>query len=197
MKFINLCLSIPNLDTIIFYLIFVITIPGILFSSGDYETLKFYLPALVMASVTLTEAGKPNLFTNLYPTECSKNIDFSGFLSTNIINGLAIVGILAHSLSLSFATSSITLGLVSGLIIFTFTFPMAQQILPYFLREINDWVCPIDYNTKQRNCDRLILPGNIHIYIAGVICSSILLMAQYIFLIFSAQYILSKSVKLI
>ena len=52
MRFINLCLSIPNLDTIFFYIIFVITVPAILFSSGDYETLKYYLPALVMAAVT-------------------------------------------------------------------------------------------------------------------------------------------------
>ena len=65
MRFINLCLSIPNLDTIFFYIIFVITVPAILFSSGDYETLKYYLPALVMTAVTLTEGGKPDLFTNL------------------------------------------------------------------------------------------------------------------------------------
>ena len=41
-----------------------------------------------MAAVTLTEAGKPDVFTNLYPTDCSKNSTFSGFLSTNIINGI-------------------------------------------------------------------------------------------------------------
>ena len=71
MKFINFCLSIPNLDTIIFYIVFVITIPAILFSSGDFESLKYYLPALVMAAVTLTESGKHDLFTNLYPSDTS------------------------------------------------------------------------------------------------------------------------------
>ena len=65
MKFINFCLSIPNLDTIIFYLIFVILIPAYLFSTSDYETLKYYLPALIMIAVTLTEAGKPDFFNNL------------------------------------------------------------------------------------------------------------------------------------
>jgi len=195
MRFINLCLSIPNLDTIIFYLIFVITIPGILFSSGDYETLKYYLPALVMAAVTLTEAGKPDVFTNLYPTDCSKNSTFSGFLSTNIINGIAIVGILIQSLSLAAATSSITLGLVSGLIIFAITFPMAQQILPYFIREVNDLICPANQNGK-RNCN-ISTPGKWHMYMAGIIFSIFLLITQYTLLIGFSKYILSSGVKLV
>jgi len=195
MRFINICLSIPNLDTIIFYLIFVITIPGILFSTGDYESLKFYLPALVMAAVTLTEAGKPNLFSNLYPTECSENTNFSGFLSTNIINGLAIVGILLQSLTLAAATSSITLGLVSALIIFAITFPMAQQILPYFIREVDDLFCPVD-ERGYRNC-KMYIPGRWHLYLAGTIFSIVLLLTEYILLIGFSKYILSTGMRLI
>ena len=195
MKFINLCLSIPNLETIIFYIIFVIIIPGVLFSSGDYETLKYYLPALVMAAVTLTESGKPDVFTNLYPTECSKNSTFSGFLSTNIINGIAIVGILIQSLSLAAATSSITLGLVSGLIIFSITFPMAQQILPYFIREVDFLFCPAKYISDNKNC--MNTPGNWHMYLAGLIFSIFLLIVQYTLLIGFSKYILSTNIKLI
>ena len=140
MRFLNLCLSVPNLDTIIFYIVFVILIPSVLFSTDDYESLKYYLPALVMAAVTLTEAGSPDLFVNLYPTDCSTTTSFSGFLSTNIINGLAIVGILMQSLLITMATSSMTLGLVSGLIMFAITFPLAQQILPFFIRETDEFV---------------------------------------------------------
>jgi len=195
MRFVNLCLSIPNLDTIIFYIIFVIIIPGVLFSSGDYETLKYYLPALVMAAVTLTEAGKPDVFTNLYPTECSKNSTFSGFLSTNIINGIAIVGILIQSLSLAATTSSITLGLVSGLIIFSITFPMAQQILPYFIREVDFLFCPNKYNSDYSTC--IVTPGNWHMYLAGLIFSIFLLIVQYTLLIGFSKYILSTNIKLI
>ena len=195
MKFINLCLSIPNLDTIIFYIIFVIIIPGVLFSSGDYETLKYYLPALVMAAVTLTESGKPDVFTNLYPTTCSKNSTFSGFLSTNIINGIAIVGILIQSLSLAATTSSITLGLVSGLIIFSITFPMAQQILPYFIREVDFLFCPAKYISDNTNC--MVTPGNWHMYLAGLIFSIFLLIVQYTLLIGFSKYILSTNIKLI
>ena len=189
MKFINLCLQIPNLDTIIFYLVFVITIPSMLFSSGDYETLKYYLPALVMAAVTLTESGSPDLFANLYPTDCNTT-SFSGFLSTNLINGLAVVGILMQSLMVAAATSSITLGLVSGIIIFAITFPMAQQILPFFIREVDD---------LRNNAigGRTNFPGNWHKYMAGIIFSVFLLGVQYVMLIGFTKYILASGIKLI
>lgn len=189
MKFINLCLSIPNLDTIIFYIIFVITIPAILFSNGDYDTLKYYLPALVMTAVTLTEAGKPDLFNNLYPTDCQP-ATFTGFLSSNLINGLAIVGILMQSLIITTASSSITLGLVSGLITFAITFPMAQQILPFFIREVDD----------LRNVafgQGVYFPGNWHKYMAGLIFSIFLLGVQYVMLIGFTRYILSSNTTLI
>jgi len=190
MQFLNLCLSIPNLDTILFYIIFVIAIPGVLFSSGDFESLKFYLPALVMAAVTLTESGKPDLFTNLYPTDCAST-SFSGFLSVNIINCIAVVGILLQSLTVTVATGSILLGLVSGLIIFAITFPMAQQILPFFIREVDDLRANIGGDTAS------ILPGNWHKYIAGLIFSIFLLGVQYVMLIGFTKYILSSGINYI
>ena len=190
MKFINLCLSIPNLDTIIFYIIFVILIPAIFFSSGDFESLNYYLPALVMAAVTLTEAGKPDLFVNLYPTIC-EDATFSGFLSKNIINGLAIVGILAQSLVLTMATSSVTLGLVSGLITFAITFPMAQEILPFFIREVDT---SIKSSSKLQNVQ---FPGNWHLHMVGLALSIVLLGVQYIMLIGFTKYILSSGLTLI
>jgi actin-related protein len=58
MKFINLCLSIPNLDTIVFYIIFVILIPLYLFSANDYDSLKYYLPAFELMKHQLPEGGK-------------------------------------------------------------------------------------------------------------------------------------------
>ena len=186
MKFINLCLSIPNLDTIIFYLVFVILIPAFFFSTGDFDSLKYYLPALVMAAVTLTEAGKPDLFTNLYPTACD-NTTFSGFLSTNVINGLAVVGILVQSLVITMATSSVTLGLVSGLITFAITFPLAQQILPFFIREVDDWA----QHTSA------YFPGNWHLYMSGLIFSIFLLGVQYVMLVGFTKYILSSGLTLI
>ena len=190
MRFINLCLSIPNLDTIIFYLIFVILIPAYLFSTSDYESLKYYLPALIMIAVTLTEAGKPDLFVNLYPNFCEPNTTFAGYLSTNIINGLAIVGILAQALVITMATSSITLGLVSGLITFGIAFPMAQQILPFFINEVHEL-------TNILFGGRVSFPGNWHKYFTGLIFGIFLLGVQYVMLVGFTKYILSSGVELI
>jgi hypothetical protein len=163
----------------------VFLIPSYLFTTGDAETLKYYLPALVMTAVTLTEAGKPNYFVNLYPSDC-KPASFTSFLSTNVINGLAIVGILMQALMITAATSSITLGLVSGLITFAITFPMAQQILPFFIREVDD--------TFR---GRIELPGNWHKYMAGIIFSIFLLGLQYVMLVGFTRYILSSNTTLI
>jgi len=190
MKFINLCLSIPNLDTIIFYLIFVILIPAYLFATSDYETLKYYLPALIMIAVTLTEAGKPDLFINLYPNPCDSSTTFSGFLSTNIINGLAVVGILAQALVITMATSSITLGLVSGLITFAIAFPMAQQILPFFISQVDE----LRYSLFG---SKVLFPGNWHKYFTGLIFGIFLLGVQYVMLVGFTKYILSTGVELI
>jgi len=188
MQFLNLCLSIPNMDTLIFYIIFVIIIPAQLFASSDYQSLQYYLPALVMAAVTLTESGSPDLFINLYPTDCSTT-SFSGFLSTNIINCLAVAGMLMQSLVVSSATNSITLGLVSGLIIFAITFPMAQQILPFFIREVDD--------LRNNSFIGVKFPGNWHKYMAGIIFSIFLLGVQYVMLIGFTKYILSTGIRLI
>jgi hypothetical protein len=189
MKFINFCLSIPNLDTIVFYLIFVILIPGILFTTEDYETLKYYLPALIMLAVTLSTAGAPDMFVNLYPDPCYK-MSFGGFLSRNLINGLAIFGLLTQALIVSMATSSITLGLVSGLITFAITFPMAQQILPWFIQEVDD----LRYHVFR---DNVKFPGKWHMYLAGLIFSVLLLVIQYVLLIGFTRYILSTGTQLI
>ena len=188
MQFLNLCLSIPNLDTIIFYIIFVIMIPGILLSSEDYDSLKYYLPALVMIAVTLTESGSPDLFVNLYPSDIS-TMSFTGFLSSNLINGLATVGILLQSLIVAAASGSITLGLVTGIIIFFITFPMAQQILPFFIREVDD--------LSKNTFSNVKFPGNWHKYMSGTIFLIFLLGVQYVMLIGFTKYILSSGIKLI
>ena len=188
MQFLNLCLSVPNLDTIIFYIVFVLMIPGILLSSEDYESLKYYLPALVMIAVTLTESGTPDLFVNLYPIDYSST-SFSGFLSLNLINGLATVGILLQALIVSAAAGSITLGLVTGIIIFFITFPMAQQILPFFIREVDD--------LSKNTFSNVKFPGNWHKYMSGTIFSIFLLGVQYVMLIGFTKYILSSGIKII
>jgi hypothetical protein len=144
-----------------------------------------------MIAVTLTEAGNPDFFVNLYPNVCDNNTTFSGYLSTNIINGLAIIGILAHALVITTATSSITLGLVSGLITFAIAFPLAQTILPFFIYEFDDLIKNVIFQ------GRVQFPGNWHKYFSGLIFAIFLLGVQYIMLIGFTKYILSSGIELI
>ena len=97
-SFIDLCFRIPNLGTIAFIVVFIVIIPLLLIVNKSIDTFKYYLPFLVMLAITFTEAGKPDNFNNLYP-EKPKNV--GGFMSKNLINGLALVGLLVQCVSVS------------------------------------------------------------------------------------------------
>ena len=89
--FLDICLRLPNLGTMLFIIVFVVAIPSYLYMKDDIDSFKYYFPFLVMLAVTLTEAGKPHSFQKLYPMDPD---DVSSFLSVNLINGLAMVGLL-------------------------------------------------------------------------------------------------------
>lgn len=174
MGFINLCLRFPNLDTMIFFLVFVAGVPYYLLSNNDYDTLKFYLPTLVMVAVTLTEAGAPNFFKNLYPLD---NRTLSGFISRNLINLLAMGGLLLQALVLANATGNVLLGLVTGLITVAITFPIAQEVLPVFIREGDKW-----FRTLQIGGRPIAYPGNWHKYFLGLVFTVFLVLLEYLLL---------------
>jgi len=140
-----------------------------------------------MLSITLTESGKPDVFTNLYPLEIN---NFSSFLSTNIINGLVLVGLLTQAILISVSTGSITLGLASGLITFTVAFPMAQQVLPFFIREFDDLM-------RFISAGRFKFPGNWHKYFAGLLFAMFLLGVQYILIVGFTKYIITSGIEII
>lgn len=172
MGYVGLCLKFPNLDTMAFYLIFVLMVPYLLFASGDYDTLKYYLPLLVMVSVTLTEAGKPDLFTNLYP---SPPTNIGGWFSKNIINLLAVTGILVQVLKLTLESGNMLLGLISALVSLTITFPIAQEVLPLFIREGDAW-----FKSLSADGRRIEFPGNWHKYFLGFTFAVFLILCEYL-----------------
>ena len=127
--FLDICLRLPNLGTMLFIVVFVIAIPAYLYANGDIDSFKYYFPFLVMLAITLTEAGKPHSFQKLYPMEPD---DVSSFLSINLINALAMIGLLLQCVTAAIQFKSVTLGVTLGVITFAITFPIAQQVLPYF-----------------------------------------------------------------
>ena len=67
---------------------------------------------------------------------------------------------------------------------------MAQQILPFFIREVDDLTQILFQN-------RVVFPGNWHKYITGLIFTLFLLGVQYVMLVGFTRYILSTGIELI
>ena len=82
MNLLNLCLRIPNLGILLYYLFFIVLNPYILIANSSMEILKYYMPLMVAFAHMLTLSGHKKLFGNLYEME-PKN--FVSFVSSNFI----------------------------------------------------------------------------------------------------------------
>ena len=181
-SFISLCLKIPNLGTIAFYLIFVIGIPLYLINQKSTDSFKYYFPFLVMLAITLTQSGKPHMFQELYPVNPDT---LNSLLSVSIIDALAVSGLLFQCITMSMYFKSIELGVVLGLITFGITFPIAQYVLPYFIREGDRFFTDIGNKSGFR------YPGNWHRYFLGFSFILILLALEYFLIVGVSDHIVS------
>lgn len=176
-SFMDLCFRIPNLGTLAFIVIFILVIPLLLFVNNSTDTFKYYLPFLVMLAITFTEAGKPNNFVNLYP-EKPENV--TGFMTRNLINALALVGLLLQCITVSVYYNNIQIGVLIGVISFSITFAVAQQVLPFFIREGSR---TIEENTNFK------YPGNWHKYFIGFSFIIFLLGLEYILMLTVSDFV--------
>lgn len=180
-SFIDLCFRIPNLGTIAFIVLFIVIIPLLLIVNKSIDTFKYYLPFLVMLAITFTEAGKPDNFNNLYP-EKPKNV--TGFMTKNLINALALVGLLLQCITVSVYYNNVQIGVLIGVISFGITFAIAQQVLPFFIREGSR---TIEENTNFR------YPGNWHKYFIGFSFIIFLLGLEYILILTVSDFVFGTS----
>ena len=135
MNLLNLCLRIPNLGILLFYLFFIILIPYILVANSNLQILKFYMPLMVAFAHLLTLSKNDKLFGNLYDL---KPDNFVSFLSTNFINLFALFGILWQVISYtSNDTTHMTYGVIYGIILFVIVFPMARQGLKFVVDNVD------------------------------------------------------------
>lgn len=174
-RFIQICLRVPNLGSLVFFLIFVLAIPAALLNAGALTTLQFYLPLLVMMSAALVESGRPYYFQNLYPLEPATNL--SGFLSKTFINALAAVGILAAALMTTVNSGgNVALGVAVGMIALAVAFPIGTQVVPFFIRQVDALLRDI---TKKGTR----FPGNWHKYFTA---------AAFIIFFISMQFVATR-----
>jgi hypothetical protein len=153
--------------------------------TGDTDTLKFYYPALVMIAITLTKSGHPHLFKDLYPAECENNV--SGFISKNVINFFACLGILFSIIKLSLLTGNIGIGVVSGIICLFITYPLSQTVLPFFIEQGDKAL----RNITKGDVDA-IYSGNWDKYIIGAFYILLLMGLQYFAIMAIYNYFLSN-----
>jgi hypothetical protein len=181
MSFFNVCLRIPNMGIILFYIIFIILIPIYLIYTDNTDAFNYYFPAIVMLAIVITEAGKPNDNQNLYPVPAE---NLQGFVSTNIINGLAIAAILYQAVAAAVHYNSVPLGVALAFISFLVVFPIAQQLLPFFIRQ-GDIIL--------REKTTFLFPGNWHKYFLGFLFIIVLLLIQNVVIMAVSEQIFSAS----
>jgi hypothetical protein len=163
----KVCLRTPKFGTLAFFLFGLILIPIILLATDNTEILKYYLPFTVLLASTLTAAGAPNNFTDLYPL-FPNNV--MGFLSANLINFFALMGILWITIGMSIDNNNRELGVVVGLIIITLTFPVASQAIPFFIR--------VGDRFLRRVAPTLSWPGDWHKYFLGLLMTFVIIVIE-------------------
>ena len=124
MNFLNLCLQLPNLGLIVYYVLFVIIIPFILISYQQRGTLKYYWPILVGLANVLTITGKPHIFNNLYVLQPE---NLASLVSTNIINMIAIMGIIWQCINIFNKHESNNKAILAGIVMFFCAFILSRD----------------------------------------------------------------------
>ena len=138
MDLLSLCLRIPNLGILIFYLIFIIIIPYVLMASKSNDMLKYYMPLLVAFANLLTLVGNKQVFGNLYQLQPN---NFVAFISTNFINLFALFGILWQCIDHSRKYDiDVTRSVIYGTILFIIAFPMARQGMVFILNNVDKYL---------------------------------------------------------
>ena len=171
MNLLNLCLRIPNLGILLYYLFFVVLIPYILIANHSMGILKYYMPLMVAFAHMLSLSGHKKLFGNLYEL---KPTNFVAFLSTNFINLFALFGILWQCIDYSQTkSSSLPRAVIYGIVLFVIVFPMARQGMKFVLDNV-------DYYMRKQN--KMSFEYNWHLFVFGLLYIIFLLGLQAILL---------------
>tara|TARA_B100001093_G_C26779329_1_gene993849 strand:- start:18 stop:947 length:930 start_codon:yes stop_codon:yes gene_type:complete len=171
MNLLNLCLRIPNLGILLYYLFFIVLIPYILIANSSLEILKFYMPLMVAFAHMLSLSGHDKLFGNLYEL---KPKNFVSFVSTNFINLFAIFGILWQVISYAQNdATSVPRAVVYGIVLFVIVFPMARQGMKFVLDNV-------DYYMREKT--DATFEYNWHLFAFGLLYITFLLGLQAVIL---------------
>ena len=125
----NLYMNIPNLGLILYYIVFIVIIPSILFKKS-IMLLKYYLPMTLVIAHLFTLVGNKKVIGNLYTLEPNTLISK---ISTYIINIIALFGILWQIKDYSPKNM-----LFSGIILLVLVFVISRTVLKDVLDHANN-----------------------------------------------------------
>ena len=145
-------------------------VPGLVIGTDNYDFFKYYFPFVVMVAAGLTEAGSPRYFDTLYPAQPNT---LSEFMSKNFINLLAVVAIMISAISTSMIDGNLITGLISAVIAFMITFPIAGTVIPFLIRQS-------DRIVKDAVKDGFRFPGNWHKYFIGLVFIVLFMILQLV-----------------
>jgi len=166
MNLLNLCLRIPNLGILLYYLFFVVLIPYMLVANSSMQILKYYMPMMVAFAHMLSLSGHDKLFGNLYDM---KPKNFVSFVSTNFINLFALFGILWQCITYAQAdASSLPRAVVYGIILFVIVFPMARQGMKFVLDNVDLYLREKTDMTFEYNWHLLVFGLIYIIFLLGI-----------------------------
>jgi hypothetical protein len=138
---------------ILFFIIFVILIPYILFKKKIYFILEGYLPNLDLVANILTWGSIGNyldIWNNLYPPS---PYSISGFLSQTAINYMALLGVTYMVAKESVHNNNIKSGWSKAFIMLLMTYLLPGQIITYImdkLYELHDTKKVINTNLSKK-----------------------------------------------
>jgi len=122
-------MNIPNLGLILYYIVFIVIIPSILFKKS-IMLLKYYLPMTLVIAHLFTLVGNKKVIGNLYTLEPNTLISK---ISTYIINIIALFGILWQIKDYSPKNM-----LFSGIILLVLVFVISRTVLKDVLDHVNN-----------------------------------------------------------
>ena len=136
MNLLNICLKLPNIGLITFYLVFVFLIPLSISYVGNYAIMKYYLPLLVALANLFTLVGSPHIFENLYQVYPNNSISIA---STTILNCITIAGIFWQTVEYSgLQKKGSKYAIIFGLILYFITFPLATHGLKSVVEQTDE-----------------------------------------------------------
>jgi hypothetical protein len=126
------------LGWVIFILVFIITIPYVLFKTKFYSILEAYLPNLDLIATVLTWRNGPyDIWNHFYP---SPIYNYYGYFSQTIINYMALLGLTFIITRETKKTGSMIKGWSMAFVMILMTYLLPAQFISMFMDSSADYL---------------------------------------------------------